>query len=58
MCGVYGGGLENGFLIVIPALPILSRVAVFLDVLTAGLASQLIAQSEDDRKEVYLKDYV
>jgi Na+/H+-dicarboxylate symporter len=58
MCGIYGGGLENGFLIVIPALPILTSFAVFLDVLTGGLAVHLIAGRQEDRKELYAKDFI
>jgi Na+/H+-dicarboxylate symporter len=58
MCGLYGGGLENGFLIVVPILPILSGFAVLLDVLTAGLASRLIAGTQDDVQEIYAGEYI
>lgn len=58
MCGIYGGGLENGFLIVIPILPVLTSFAVFIDILTAGLSAQLIAAGQEDRKDIYAKDFI
>ncbi len=58
MCSLYGGGLENGFLIVIPVLPIITSFAVFLDVLTTGLIVSLIAGRHEDRKDIYAGDFI
>lgn len=58
MCGLYGQGIENGFLIVQPIVPILISFAVLLDVVTAALGTLIVSHTEDNRKEVYAKDFM
>ncbi len=58
MCGLYGRGIEDGFLIVQPVIPLLISFAVLLDVLTAALGSLLVAYSEESNKNIYVKDYI
>ncbi|MGC9312119.1 MAG: dicarboxylate/amino acid:cation symporter [Sediminispirochaetaceae bacterium] len=58
LCGAYGKGLETGFLIIYPILPVLSSFAVFLDVVTSGLGSLVISYSEENQKDIYAKDFI
>ena len=58
MCALYGRGIENGFLIVQPVIPLLISFAVLLDVVTAALGTLVVSYSEDNRKEVYAKDFI
>lgn len=58
LCAAYGRGIENGFLIIYPILPILSSIAVFLDVITSGLGALVISYSEENQKEIYAKDFI
>jgi Na+/H+-dicarboxylate symporter len=57
-CGLYGQGLEEGFLILTPVLPLLSRAGVFLDTLAAGTTSLLVAEQEELNREVEMENYV
>lgn len=41
--GLYGNGIENDFLIIIPILPILIIIATVIDTLTVGFVGYLIA---------------
>jgi Na+/H+-dicarboxylate symporter len=58
LCVLYGRGIENGFLIVYPILPILSSFAVFLDVVTSAFGTVIITHSEGEQKEIYAKDFI
>ncbi|HDQ15017.1 MAG TPA: dicarboxylate/amino acid:cation symporter, partial [Sediminispirochaeta sp.] len=58
IAGLYGRGIEEGFLIVYPILPILNSFAVFLDTITSGLGSLVVSYSEDNQKEIYAKDFI
>lgn len=58
LCGLYGRGLETGFLIVYPILPLLSSFAVFLDVMTSALGTLIVSYSEENQKEIYVKDFI
>jgi aerobic C4-dicarboxylate transport protein len=58
LCVLYGRGIENGFLIIYPILPVLGSFAVFLDVVTSALGTVVITHSEEEQKAIYLKDYI
>lgn len=58
LCLLYGRGIESGFLIIYPILPVLGSFAVFLDVVTSALGTVIIAHSEEEQKEVYAKDFI
>lgn len=51
LCGIYGKGLEDGFLILKPIFPLLISFSVFLDMVTAALVSLLVAKHEKLLKE-------
>ncbi len=58
MCGLYGRGIEEGFLIVQPVLPLLMSFAVLLDVVTAALGTVVVSHSEGNKRDVYAKDFI
>ncbi len=58
VCGMYGRGLEQGFLILKPVAPILISFGTLIDVLSAALMSLLVARHEEVQKEIDAKDYV
>lgn len=58
LCSLYGGGYEEGYLIVKPIAPILVSVAVLLDVASASFSSMLIAKHENMQKEIELGEYM
>jgi Na+/H+-dicarboxylate symporter len=58
MCGLYGRGIEDGFLIVQPVLPLLMSFAVLLDVVTAAMGTVVVSHSEGNRRDVYAKDFI
>ena len=58
LCAAYGRGIETGFLIIYPILPVLSSFAVFLDVVTSALGSLAVSHSEENQKEIYAKDFI
>ncbi|MBN2509345.1 MAG: dicarboxylate/amino acid:cation symporter [Spirochaetales bacterium] len=57
LCRLYGQGIEEGYLIVAPVMPILLSIATAIDVLTAGLGTYLSARHMGFTKEVKVKDY-
>ena len=58
LCGLYGQGIEEGYLILSPVMPILISFASAIDILTAGLATLLSAKHEGFVKEVRVTDFV
>ena len=58
LCALYGGGYEEGYLILKPVAPLLISCAVMLDVVTASFASMLIARHEDMIEEIEIKEFV
>ena len=58
ICGMYGNGLEDGYLILTPVMPLLLSFSVFLDIIIAGISSMIVAWSENLQKEVDVRDYV
>jgi len=58
LCAAYGGGYEEGYLILAPVAAILVSVAVLLDVTTASFASLLVARHEKMQDEVNTRDLI
>jgi len=54
----YGEGMEDIYLILLPALPILTGVAVVVDTMTAGVIAFMVAQWERKRRLVDPLDFV
>ena len=58
LSNLYGRGMEEVFLILWPAGPILVSLGVFLDVATAGFVAHLVSAGEKMRKRVDQFDFV
>ena len=58
MCSLYGQGLEEGYLILTPVIPVLVSFSVVFNTLTSAIASLLIAEHEDMRKDVEMANYI
>lgn len=58
LCTLYGRGIENGFLIIYPILPLLSSFAVFIDMVTVALGSLVVAYSEEEQKDIFPNQYI
>ncbi len=58
LCTAYGGGYEEGYLILKPVAPFLVSFAVLLDVITASFASMLVAKHEHMQEHVAAKDFI
>jgi aerobic C4-dicarboxylate transport protein len=54
----FSSGFEEGFLILSPVLPVLMSFAVTLDVLTASLATMLVARHSGSQNEIEPSEYV
>lgn len=52
LCALYGKGLEEGYLLVQPILPLLISLSVLLDSLSAAFLSQLTAMAMKEKKEI------
>jgi aerobic C4-dicarboxylate transport protein len=58
LCALFGKGLQEGYLIFRPILPLLISFGVLLDVLTSGLVSWLVAKKEGVLEEPEASDFV
>lgn len=58
LSSAYGRGMEEVFLILMPIIPILISIGVFLDVVTAGFIGYLVAHSEQMKKRVDHLDFI
>ena len=54
----YGQGMEEVYLILLPALPILTGLAVVTDVMTASFVTYLVARWEQKRRIVDVTDFI
>ncbi len=54
----YGQGMEESYLILLPAVPILQRIGAVLDVLAAGFVAEVVAARGGYRKEVPVRSLV
>ena len=55
---VFGQGIDEIYLILLPALPILTGIAVLTDTVTAAFVSFIVAQWERKRRIVDVLDFV
>ncbi|MFP4373878.1 MAG: dicarboxylate/amino acid:cation symporter [Spirochaetaceae bacterium] len=58
LSNLYGRGMEEVFLILWPAAPILISLGVVLDVATAGFVAQVVASTEKIRRRVDQFDFI
>ncbi len=58
LCGLFGKGLQEGYLILRPIAPLLISFGVLMDVVTSAFVSLLVAQHEKVWEEVDLFDFV
>lgn len=58
LCRMYGRGLEDGFLILQPILPVLISLSVFLDIVTASLVSVLVTKHSGLLEDIYRENLI
>ena len=58
LCGIYGRGIQEGYLILRPIAPLLVSSGVLLDVLSSAFVSLLVAKHEQVAEDVEIHDYV
>lgn len=58
LCAGYGKGIEEAYLILLPALPMMMRFSVLIDTVTAGMGSLLVAHREDNLKRPSVRDFI
>jgi Na+/H+-dicarboxylate symporter len=58
LCGIYGRGIQEGYLILKPIAPLLVSFGVILDVLASAFTSLLVARQAKVREEVDIYDFV
>lgn len=58
LCRFYGRGLEEGFLLLKPVLPLLISSATLIDIATIGLINLLIGKTMRTQKEIALREYI
>jgi Na+/H+-dicarboxylate symporter len=58
LCAGYGKGIEEAYLILLPALPVMMSFSVLIDTITAGLGSLVVAHKEENLKHIPAKDFV
>ena len=54
----FGGGYEEGFLILKPVAPLLLSFGVLLDIATASFVSLLVAKHEKSQKEIEVGEFI
>ncbi|MFW6292015.1 MAG: dicarboxylate/amino acid:cation symporter, partial [Spirochaetota bacterium] len=54
----YGEGMEDIYLILLPALPVLTGIAVVVDTMTAAVIAFMVAQWERKRRIVDPLDFI
>lgn len=58
LCSIFGKGIQEGYLILKPAAPLLISAGVILDVVTSAFIALLISRHEGVRKEIEVVDYL
>ena len=59
VCSIYGNGMEDGYLMFGPIIPILLSFAVFIDVIATGLCTLIISHfNRDTRDNVNVRDFI
>ncbi|WP_018525691.1 cation:dicarboxylate symporter family transporter [Alkalispirochaeta alkalica] len=51
----YGRGMEESYLILLPVMPLLERIGAFLDMMTAGFVTQIVATRGSGRSQAVTK---
>ena len=57
LCSIYGRGIEEGYLILKPILPILFSVSVLLDTLTNSIISMIVSQNAGLFEEIPASEF-
>jgi len=55
---LYGHGMEDGYLMFRPVLPLLISFGVLLDVVTAGISTMIISHLGNERSYIEIKDFI
>ncbi len=55
---IYGHGIEDGYLMFKPVLPLLLSFAVLVDVVTAGISSMIIAHLDGERNDIEIREFI
>ncbi len=58
LCGHYGKGIEEGFLLMYPIGALLISFSVLLDTVTAGFAAYLISFKDRSHKDIDIQDFI
>ena len=58
LCTIFGKGIQEGYLILKPAAPLLISAGVILDVITSAFVAFLLSSHEGVRKEINVEDYL
>ncbi len=57
LCTIYGRGIEEGYLILKPILPILFSVSVLIDTLTNSLIAMIVSKNVKMHEEIPMKKF-
>ena len=57
LCSIYGRGIEEGYLILKPILPILFSVSVMMDTLTNSLISMIVSRNAGLNEEIAASEF-
>lgn len=57
-CSNYGHGIEDGYLLFTPVLPLLLGFAVLVDVISAGISAMIISHFENERNEIEAREFI
>lgn len=58
LCSQYGNGVEEGYLIIQPIAPLLVSFGVLIDVITSAFTVFLVAEHEQVREDVEIRDHI
>ena len=57
LCGIYGQGRQDAYLIIMPIAPLLVSYGAFLDAVTAALGTYLVGRGHPDHTEIEARDF-
>ena len=58
VAAIYGRGLDEAYLIILPILPLLASFAAFLDVVISGFVARIVANSEGLPPPVHYRNFI
>lgn len=58
VCSVYGHGMEDGYLMFRPVLPLLLSFGVLVDTVIAGISVMIVSHLDNDRKEIEAREFI